>query len=152
MKRAQRLSLVQQVTERAERECAEALARADQHVAQCEIKLGELQRYRQDYESQLSQGGRSHDVTRLRDFQVFLAKLGDAITQQSQLLTQAMARRAADYSRWQSAAQRARAIETLGDRWQAEERSAADRIEQIATDERATRAHKPAHDLEGSGP
>lgn len=138
MKRVDRLDVVQRVTERAERERAEQLAKAEQSLTECEGKLAELIRYREDYERNFQRGAGT-DITRIRDYQVFLARLGEAIAQQRNLVTQAQARRAAQFEQWQEAAQRTRAIGTLSDRWQAEERRASDRIEQRDSDERALR-------------
>ncbi len=140
MKRAQRLELVQRATEHAERDRAESLVRAEQEVQACEAKLTELTRYRQDYERALGAPDLpGRDVSRLRDFQVFLARLTEAISQQRVLLTQARARREAQLAHWQQAAQRAKAVGTLADRWQAEDRRSEDRREQNETDERAQR-------------
>jgi flagellar FliJ protein len=144
VKRVQRLDIVQRVTEQAERERAEALARAEQHVNECEMKLADLQRYRTDYEQSFQRGG-GGDVIRLRDFQVFLARLSEAINQQRTLLTQAEARRASEYTRWQEAAQRTRAIGTLTERWLTEERRVSERTEQRESDERALRSSANAN-------
>lgn len=138
MKRAERLDVVQRVTERAERERAEQLAHAEKLVVESENKLVELIRYRQEYERNFQRGAGT-DITRIRDYQVFLARLGEAIAQQRTLVTQAQARRSAEFARWQEAAQRTRAIETLSERWQAEERRESDRLEQRDSDERALR-------------
>jgi flagellar FliJ protein len=139
MKRADRLDVVQRVTKRAERERAEQLALAERLVVESESKLAELTRYRQEYERNFQRGAGS-DVTRIRDYQVFLARLGEAIAQQRTLVTQAQARRTAEFARWQEAAQRTRAIGTLSERWQAEERRESDRLEQRDSDERALRS------------
>jgi flagellar protein FliJ len=140
MRRADRLDVVQRVTERAERERAEQLAQAERLLVESECKLAELTRYRQEYEHNFQRGAGS-DITRIRDYQVFLARLGEAIAQQRTIVTQAQGRRAAEFARWQAAAQRTRAIGTLSERWQAEERRETDRIEQRDTDERALRAN-----------
>jgi flagellar FliJ protein len=144
VKRADRLAVVQRVTERNERERAEQLAKAENWLIESESKLAELTRYREDYEQNFQRGAGS-DITRIRDYQVFLARLGEAIGQQRTLVKQAQARRAAEYARWQDAAQRTRAIGTLSERWHAEERRESNRLEQRDSDEYALRIGRDPH-------
>ncbi len=152
MKRAERLDLVQRVTQKAERDRAESLGTAEHHLAACEAKLLELQTYRAEYERRLRDSGGARDIVALRDYQVFLARLSEAIEQAAALVAHARVKRDAERLRWQEAAQRSRAIETLADRWQIEERRADDRREQRDTDERAQRRtdERGMTDVEGS--
>ncbi|MCB1625626.1 MAG: flagellar FliJ family protein [Pseudomonadales bacterium] len=141
MKRAKQLELVQRATQHAERDRAESLVRAEQDLGACEMKLAELTRYRADYELSLGEAeGARQDVTRIRDFQIFLARLGEAIEQQRMLVERARARRDLQYNNWRYTAQRARAVGTLAKRWQTEDRRAGERKEQGEADERAQRA------------
>ena len=71
----------------------------------------------------------------MRDFQTFLARLGEALVQQRELV--ALARKALDAERsnWREAAQRQHVVETLAERWQGEETRAANRRDQNESDE-----------------
>ena len=56
----------------------------------------------------------------MRDFQAFLARLGDALEQQRQVVEQARAAHQAAIVVWREAAKRAHVVDTLAERWQVE--------------------------------
>jgi len=80
----------------------------------------------------------------LRDYQLFLARLGEAIRQQSRIVTAARAERDAQQQHWRAAARHNKAIDHVVETWQAEERRHVERREQRDSDERAQRK-KPRH-------
>jgi flagellar FliJ protein len=140
MTRAQRLQPVQKVIDAAERQRAETLAGSEARVKQGENKLSELEQYRADYQRAyhdrvaigISSAG-------LRDYQLFLARLAEAIRQQTQLVSAARLERDQERQRWQDAARRAKAIDHVVENWQIQDRRDADRREQRDSDERAQR-------------
>ena len=145
MSRADQLDLVQQVATRTERERAERLAEAERNAIEAEQKLVALERYRNEYEEQLAQRGAGGvDISGVREFQAFLARLGEALVSQRQVLAAARATREQMLNSWREAAQRAQVVQTLADRWQTEERREEDRRDQRESDELAQRgvAHK----------
>ena len=136
MTRSERLDVVQQVTARNEREHAERVAAAQRHVREMEDKHAALEKYRGEYEAGFAtRAGGGVDVIGMRDFQTFLARLGEALVQQRELV--ALARKALDAERsnWREAAQRQHVVETLAERWQGEETRAANRRDQNESDE-----------------
>ena len=136
MKRSDRLDIVQQATARAERERAERVGAAERHLVEMQQKLTALESYRSEYEAGFaSRAGGGVDVVGMRDFQTFLARLGEALAQQRELV--ALARKAleAERTHWREAAQRAHVVETLAERWQGEENRAANRRDQQESDE-----------------
>jgi len=136
MKRSERLDVVQQAAARTERERAERVGAAERHLAEMQQKLTALEKYRSEYEAGFAtKAGAGVDVIGMRDFQTFLARLGEALTQQRELV--ALARKAleAERSHWREAAQRQHVVETLAERWQGEETRAANRRDQNETDE-----------------
>ncbi len=138
MKRSERLDVVQQVAARTERERAERVAAAEQHLAEMQQKLVALEKYRGEYEASFAaRAGAGFGAAGIRDFQTFLARLGEALTQQKELV--AAARKALDAERdhWREAAQRAHVVETLAERWQGEETREANRRDQQLNDELA---------------
>jgi flagellar FliJ protein len=140
MTRAQTLDMVQQQASRNERERAERLAEAERNAIEAEQKLVALERYRNEYEEQLAaRGATGVDISGVREFQAFLARLGEALVAQRQLLCDARARRDELLNSWREAAQRAQVVQTLADRWQSEERRADDRRDQRESDELAQR-------------
>ena len=140
MTRVDRLDLVQQVADRNERERAERLAEAERNAIEAEQKLVALERYRNEYEEQLAQRGAGGvDISGVREFQAFLARLGEALVAQRQVLATARAARDKQLNSWREAAQRAQVVQTLADRWQTEARREEDRRDQRESDELAQR-------------
>ena len=140
MKRAKRLEPVQQIVDDAQRRLAHSVAAFEKRVLDGETKLQELQRYKSEYEQQFAQrAGRGIGATELRDYQVFLARLSEAIKQQQALVTRANAEHQAERVKWQQALTRSKALGHVVDRWQAEERHMNDRRDQREGDERAQR-------------
>ena len=140
MTRSERLAPVQRVLGQTEQQRARDLGEARQRLVAAETKLQDLQQYRQDYERVFQQRATTgQSVMALRDFQVFLARLGQAIQQQTQIAEAARGDVAGRTTRWQSAARQVKAVDSVVGRWQGEERRADDRREQKDTDERAQR-------------
>jgi flagellar FliJ protein len=135
-KRSERLDVVQQVTARNEREHAERVGAAERHLAEMRDKLAALERYRSEYEAGFkSRANAGVDVIGMRDYQVFLARLGEALTQQRELVAMALAALDTERARWREAAQRAHVVDTLQERWHTEEIRVANRRDQQETDE-----------------
>ena len=140
MTRAKRMKPVQNLYDDTERRLALVLATIERRVAEAEAKLQELERYRSEYDKQFAQrAGGGIGATALRDYQVFLARLSDAIKQQHAVVKRAQSERDAERLRWQEAAKRAKALGHVVEQWQTEERRASDRREQHESDERAQR-------------
>jgi flagellar FliJ protein len=138
MKRSQRLDIVQQAAARTEKERAERVALAEKHLAEMQQKLAALEKYRTEYEAGFAaRAGAGFGAVEVRDFQTFLARLGEALLQQKELVT--AARRALDAERdqWREAAQRTHVVESLVERWQGEETRAENRRDQNMSDELA---------------
>lgn len=151
MKRSQRLQMVQQVAEDTERRRAEVFAASERRVAECEARLVELESYQASYARDFAtRAGQGIGSASLRDYQTFLARLGEAVRQQSQLLGRACIERDAERESWRGAAQRAEAMNQMVKRWQADERKVADRQEQNESDERSQRSHGQGIDSYGT--
>jgi flagellar FliJ protein len=136
MTRSERLDVVQQVTARNEREHAERVAAAQRHLKEMEDKHAALEKYRGEYEAGFAARSRAgFDAIGVRDFQAFLARLGEALVAQAEVVKQARAAVDAVRAQWREAAQRAHVVDSLAERWQHEETRAADRREQNASDE-----------------
>jgi len=141
MKRAQRLEMVQNVVDDQERRRAEALANSQRRVTESEAKLAELQSYHDSYVRGFAiRAETGIDAAMARDYQAFLARLEEAIRQQTQIVIRTRAQRDGEMQIWQGAAQRAEAVGQMVKRFQSEEARALDRREQMESDERSTRA------------
>jgi flagellar FliJ protein len=133
--------MVQNVVDDQERRRAEALALSEHRVAESEAKLAELQSYLDSYVRGFAIRAESGiDGALARDYQAFLARLEEALRQQTQIVTRARAQRDGEMQNWQGAAQRAEAVGQMVKRFQNEELRAADRREQHESDERSARA------------
>jgi flagellar FliJ protein len=131
---------VQRVLDRNEKQRARELGEARGRLTAAETKLQDLEQYRRDYERSFQQRAKAGQPVRaLRDFQVFLARLDQAIAQQRQIVAAAKNDVSGQSTRWQSAARQVKAVDSVVERWQGEERRAEDRREQKETDERAQR-------------
>ncbi len=140
MKRLQRLGTVRNVMHEEERRQAARLASDQQRLAAAEQRMQELQRYRADYARQLdARIANGINAMALRDYQAFLARLDDAIFQQSQIIARITAELEFEKLRWQEAAVRLRSVSTVIEKWETQERAQVDRSAQLETDERALR-------------
>ena len=134
------MQTVERVVSDVERKRAESLAACERRVTESETKLVELETYQKTYATQFNaRAGAGIGAAGLRDFQTFMARLADAVKQQTQLVSKAKADRDAELRVWQHAAQRAEAVGGLVKRWQSEEQRADDKREQSESDERAQR-------------
>jgi flagellar protein FliJ len=132
---------VQKVLGRKEKDRARELGEAQTRLSAAEVKLRDLEQYRQDYEQAFQQRAKAGQPVRaLRDFQVFLARLDQAIQQQRQVVATTQNDVNGQSTLWRSAARQVKAVDSVVDRWQGEERRAQDRRDQKDTDERAQRA------------
>jgi flagellar FliJ protein len=137
-KRSERLDVVQQAAARTEKERAERVALAERHLAEMQQKLVALEKYRSEYEEGFkARAGAGLGAAGVRDFQTFLARLGEALTQQRELVAGARQALEAERGQWREAAQRTHVVETLVERWQGEESRAANRRDQTMSDELA---------------
>src|SRR6185312_14056214 len=94
-KRSQRMAVVQKVVDDQERRRARALAASEKLVLDSEAKLAELEKYRAGYLRDFSsKAGGGMSAASARDYQVFLARLDEALRQQAQIVARAKAQRA----------------------------------------------------------
>lgn len=140
MKRADRLEPVQKIVDDTERRLAEHYAAAERLLGSCEQKLQELHAYRDDYTQGFARrAGGGMGARDLVDYQAFMTRLNEAIKQQAQVVQRARHESEQQRQRWQAAAQRAKALGHVIERWHQEERHQSDRREQNESDERAQR-------------
>jgi flagellar FliJ protein len=138
MKKTQRIDMVQRVVDDHERRKAEALAVCEQRVREAQTRLEELEGYRNAYLQDFNRRAQAGlDGAGVREYQVFLSRLDEALHHQKQILTQTEVARGAELENWRSAARRAAAVDTLAKHWRAEERRVDDRRDQHETDERS---------------
>lgn len=138
--RAQRLAPVIEMAERAERDAIHQLARCQGLVAQAEVKLGDLERYRSDYQQQwIQQGSQGVSGQWLMNYQRFLSQLETAIGQQNQTLEWHRMNLKKAQAAWQQCHTRLEGLRKLVQRYLDEARATEDRREQKLLDELAQR-------------
>ncbi|AYC32529.1 flagella biosynthesis chaperone FliJ [Pseudomonas cavernae] len=143
LSRAKRLQPVIEMAERDEREAARQLGHQQGLVKQAEAKLGELERYRGDYQQQwLSEGQRGVSGQWLMNYQRFLSQLETAIGQQRQSTNWHRDNLNKARELWQQRYARLEGLRKLVQRYQDEARLAADKREQRLLDELSQRLHK----------
>jgi flagellar FliJ protein len=137
-KRSERMAPVQRVLGSAEKERARDFGSAQREKEEAEKRLKDLQQYHDEYLLGFEQRARTgQSASALRDYQLFLARLKDAIKQQEQVVQQSCEAVAGSRQRWQSAARQVKAVDSVVDRWQGDERRLADRLDQKDSDEHA---------------
>ena len=140
MKRSERIAPVQKVLGGAERARAQDMGAARRSLTAAEKRLQELQQYHADYLNGFQRTAKAGgNALALRDFQQFLGRLEEAVRQQEQIVAQARQTVAGSTTQWQSAARRVKAVGSVVDKWQVEERYREGKREQKDIDERAQR-------------
>jgi flagellar protein FliJ len=140
MKRVERLRMVERAISDIERRHAESLAASEKRLNACTAKLAELETYHGAYTRQFNERAEAGiGGAGLRDYQTFLARLAEAVKQQTTLVTRARTERDAELLSWRNAAQRAEAVGRLVSRWKNEEQRLGELSEQRESDDRAQR-------------
>lgn len=138
--RAARLAPVVDMAERAEREAALQLGHAQGLLRQAEVQLGDLERYRGDYQQQwISEGQRGVSGQWLMNYQRFLSQLETAIGQQRNSVDWHRANMHKVRDVWQQRYARLEGLRKLVKRYQDEARVAEDKREQKLLDELSQR-------------
>lgn len=140
MKRAKRLEPVSEMAEEAERECAQRVAAVNKRLADAEKRCTDLKRYVEEYRVMFQQRAKvGMSVAGLRDYQIFIARLNEAVKQQDNVVAQVRNDCERERKRWIDAAARKRAVDKVIDKARAEDQRSEDRALQKDTDERAQR-------------
>ena len=138
MTRGKRLEPVHDLALEAERAAARRLAETEREAAESQQRLAQLEHYEREYRAGLRQRvSEGIGVAGLRDYQAFLARLGDAVAQQRTVLARAVSDRDAAREQWLASTTRRRAVGKVIEQAEAADRRASERREQRELDERA---------------
>jgi flagellar protein FliJ len=141
VKRAKRLQPVSRLMDELERESALRVAAAQSRLAEAQKRCDELQRYLDEYRNMFTQRAKAGiGVAGMRDYQTFIARLGEAVKAQHSLLEQVTADCQREREAWSQAAARKNAVGKVIDKAHSEERTAEDRSAQREHDDRAQRS------------
>jgi flagellar FliJ protein len=125
-----------------ERDAGAIVAAARRTVEDRERQLEQLRGYRTEYAKRAATEGAA-DAVRLQNYHAFLARLGDAIRQQEEMVVAARRELEQKLVQWQERRVEAASLGKVVQRIATVEQKAADRREQIETDERALRSRLP---------
>lgn len=139
MTRSERIKPIKNLADDRERDAGRAVSSAHAALEAAEKQLRDLMTYRAEYASQQQAAG-AQDVARVQNFQAFLGRLEEAIRKQQQVVDQARTTVDAMRASWSERRIESASLGKVVDRLQRQERLAADRSDQVATDERALRA------------
>ncbi|MCK6390571.1 MAG: flagellar export protein FliJ [Azonexus sp.] len=130
------LEIMQNRTDEATRRLGQLIA-AEQNARS---RLEMLEQYRQEYADRLRENI-AQGITRqaLANYQDFLARIEEAIAQQSRAVSQSEANTVAGQQHWREQHTKMKAIDTLSIRHQNRERKLEDKQEQKLLDEYSTR-------------
>lgn len=138
--RAARLAPVVAMAERAEREAAMQLGHCQGLLRQAEVQLGDLERYRGDYQQQwITEGQHGVSGQWLMNYQRFLTQLETAIGQQRNSVEWHRTNMDKVRETWQQRYARLEGLRKLVKRYQDEARMAEDKREQKLLDELSQR-------------
>jgi len=144
VKRAKRLEPVNEVMREAERECARRLAALQTRLLEAEQRCEELRRYLAEYQSSFFQRAKAGiGVSGMRDYQIFIARLGDAVQQQGGVVEQLRGDCERARTLWREAAARKQAVGKVIANARSEELQLDAQRQQREIDERAQRAGGP---------
>ena len=138
MKREDRIKYYRSTIEKNENDCQSRFRDAEARLSDATQRLSELKNYRSEYERGLGNrvaSGMSGPA--LLDYHAFIARLGEAIRQQQEVVTLCELEREQQRSRLRDAAVQVRTVAAIVERWRAEDRSSDNRREQREIDERA---------------
>lgn len=143
--RASRLAPVVEMAEKTEKTAAQRLGHFQGQVRLAETKLGELEKFRSDYQQQWIDKG-AHGVSGqwLMNYQRFLNQLETAVSQQRQSLAWHQNNLNNARGEWQKAYARVEGLRKLVQRYIDEARAIEDKREQKLLDELSQRL--PRHD------
>lgn len=138
MKREDRIKSYRSTIEKNENDCQSRFRDAEARLSDATQRLSELKNYRGEYERGLGNrvaSGMSGSA--LLDYHAFIARLGEAIRQQQEVVTLCELEREQQRRRLRDAAVQVRTVAAIVERWRAEDRSSDNRREQREIDERA---------------
>jgi flagellar FliJ protein len=141
VKRAKQLQPVGQLMDELERESALRVAAAQTRLSEAQHRCEELQRYLEEYRSMFARRAKAGiGVAGMRDYQVFIARLDEAVRAQQSVVTQLGEECRRERDTWCQAAARKTAVEKAIGKAQSQERAAEDRRAQREQDDRAQRS------------
>jgi len=144
MKRSKRLEPVSELADGEERECAARVAGLQSRLEDAQKRAAELKRYLVEYQSMFQQRAAAGiEVSGLRDYQVFLGRLNEAVLHQDGVTAQLESECARARVQWLEAAARKSALHKVIENARSEDQKLEARLDQKENDEHAQRRGGP---------
>jgi flagellar FliJ protein len=140
MAQSSALSTLIEIAEKLTDEAAVKLGNAIRSSDDLEKKLNLLKKYREDYSLKMQtelKAGR--DMQHIRNFQIFLGKIDDAIHGQQQLVNDAQKRVQAEKQQWQDNERKRMSYSTLEERAEKVQQKKEAKRDQLQSDEHGSR-------------
>jgi flagellar FliJ protein len=139
-KRAERLQLISKLATDKEQQCALRMVSAQARLDDAAQRGSDLKGYLKEYQQAFEQRAKAGiGVTGLRDFQVFIARIGEAVRQQDTLINHLRDECERSRAQWRHAAARKNSLGKLLAKARSEVRQLEERQQQREFDERAQR-------------
>jgi flagellar protein FliJ len=143
-KRDKRLQPLKELAGMRERNRAGALGEAERRLGEAERRLEDLRRYRHEYERNFQAAATAGAPMRgLREQQVFIARLTEAVRAQQLIVEQVSGECALARAQWREAATRKQVVGKVVEKAKAEELMKEDRRQQVESDEHAVQTRVP---------
>jgi flagellar FliJ protein len=140
VKRSKRLEPVGALADETERGCASHVAGLQGRLADAERRCIELKRYLGEYQSMFQQrASEGMRVTGMRDYQTFIARLGEAVRQQEDVIAQLRSDCERARASWVEAAARKSAVRKVIAKVRSDDQKLEERRSQKESDEHALR-------------
>jgi len=135
-----RFKPIHQLASNKERKAAAELGESIKQRDDAHQRLAELEQYHKEYLERFASAARDGlSRNQIVEYQVFIGKLEDAIVEQRGIVERSEQNCRDSKQHWQGRFTKAKAMENAIDRMRLEERKAADRREQAASDDRSQR-------------
>ena len=140
MSRVRRLEPIREIAHDTERNVAVRVAQLERRLADAQQREQDLRRYRGEYQdSYAARAGHGLPARQLREYQTFLSRLGAAVDAQQATVAQLRQEADQERARLRNATARRKALGTVIERAQNEERAMDDKRMQRELDEHALR-------------
>lgn len=147
MTRSKRMTPVARIADNKERDAAKVFGKSQQNLKDHEDRLEELARYRDEYNARfLESGSNGLEAQKAHAYRIFLNRLSDAIVHQREIVRQFTEELIKRKENWMHKRSRAKALEKVVERYQAQEEKEAERREQKESDESASRTTSVLHE------
>lgn len=143
MSPSKRLQPVQRVAHSKEQKAARHMGESHKTLQEEQTKLAQLRQYHQEYLQRFDTAAKKGiGVNQLQEYRAFLSKLDTAIRQQEGIVATRKVDHNSKKNNWKETHTRSQALKNVVDRYQKQERKAADHNEQKESDDRSQRSTK----------